>query len=207
MPKKVKTESIPLFNHKFEAIRPFGPTVIRGTVPMDLIHLLDKKATKMLGSEQLSKEFNHAPNLAGNIKKEVRFPPSWMSTKEFKPVVDYIGEMVKAYISIPPANETDLDRYFREIKKDAPKLVELLRNIMVRRTRRYVLNQWGKEDESGRSYLQVGDEHKYFPKRKMKTERYDINKVYQRKYEKIVGLIDKESLTFDEVDLTTRSYK
>jgi|APSaa5957512535_1039671.scaffolds.fasta_scaffold05887_2 superfamily II DNA or RNA helicase len=97
---------------------------------------------------------------------------------------------------IPPANETDLDRYFREIKKDAPKLVELLRNIMVRRTRRYVLNQWGKEDESGRSYLQVGDEHKYFPKRRMETERYDINKVYQRKYEKIVGLIDKESLTF-----------
>ena len=57
MPEKVKTESIPLFNHKFEAIRPFGPTVIRGTVPMDLIHLLDKKATKMLGSKQLSKEF------------------------------------------------------------------------------------------------------------------------------------------------------
>ena len=106
MAKKVKTESVALFNHKFEAIRPFGPTVIKGTVPMDLIHLLDKKATKMLGSEQLSKEFNHAPNLAGNVKKEVRFPSSWMSTKEFKPMVEYIGEMVKAYISIPPANET-----------------------------------------------------------------------------------------------------
>jgi hypothetical protein len=106
MPEKVKTESIPLFNHKFEAIRPFGPTVIRGTVPMDLIHLLDKKATKMLGSKQLSKEFNHAQNLAGNVQKEVRFPSSWMSTKEFKPMVEYMGEMVKAYISIPPANET-----------------------------------------------------------------------------------------------------
>ena len=106
MPKKAKTESIPLFNHKFEAIRPFGPTVIKGTVPMDLIHLLDKKATQMLGSKQLSKEFNHAQNLAGNVQKEVRFPPSWMSTKEFKPMVDYLGEMVKAYISIPPANET-----------------------------------------------------------------------------------------------------
>ena len=106
MAKKVKTESVALFNHKFEAIRPFGPTVIKGTVPMDLIHLLDKKATKMLGSEQLSKEFNHAPNLAGNVKKEVRFPSSWMSTKEFKPMVEYIGEMVNAYISIPPANET-----------------------------------------------------------------------------------------------------
>ena len=106
MPEKVKTESIPLFNHKFEAIRPFGPTVIRGTVPMDLIHLLDKKATKMLGSKQPSKEFNHAQNLAGNVQKEVRFPSSWMSTKEFKPMVEYMGEMVKAYISIPPANET-----------------------------------------------------------------------------------------------------
>ena len=96
MAKKVKTESVALFNHKFEAIRPFGPTVIRGKVPMDLIHLLDKKATKMLGSKQLSKEFNHAPNLAGNVQKEVRFPSSWMSTEEFKPMVEFIGEMVKA---------------------------------------------------------------------------------------------------------------
>ena len=106
MAKKVKRESIALFNHKFEAIRPFGPTVVKGTVPTDLIHLLDNKATQMLESKQLSKEFNHAPNLAGNVEKEVRFPPSWMSTKEFKPMVDYLGEMVKAYISIPPANET-----------------------------------------------------------------------------------------------------
>ena len=106
MAKKVKRESIALFNHKFEAIRPFGPTVVKGTVPTDLIHLLDNKATQMLESKQLSKEFNHAPNLAGNVEKEVRFPPSWMSTEEFQPMVEYIGEMVKAYISMPPANET-----------------------------------------------------------------------------------------------------
>ena len=97
---------------------------------------------------------------------------------------------------IPPANETDLDRYFIQVKNEEADLVDLLRNIMIRRTRRYVLNQWGKEDESGRKYLQVGSENKYFPKRKMQTERYDINKVYQRKYEKIVGLIDTENLTF-----------
>ena len=97
---------------------------------------------------------------------------------------------------IPPANETDLDRYFRQIKKGEAELVDLLRNIMIRRTRRYVLNQWGKTDENGNKYLQVGNENKYFPKRKMETERYDINKVYQRKYEKIVNLIDKDNLTF-----------
>jgi superfamily II DNA/RNA helicase len=97
---------------------------------------------------------------------------------------------------IPPANETDLDRYFRKIKNGEADLVDLLRNIMIRRTRRYVLNQWGKEDEKGRKYLQVDNEKKYFPQRKMKTERYDINKVYQRKYETIVSYLDEENLTF-----------
>ena len=106
MVKKKSSKESPPVPFNFEAIRPFGPTIIRGSVPMDLIHLLDKKASQMLGSEQLSKEFNHAQNLAGNVQKEVRFPQSWMSTKEFQPMVQYIGEMVKAYISIPPANET-----------------------------------------------------------------------------------------------------
>ena len=96
---------------------------------------------------------------------------------------------------IPPANETDLDRYFRQVKNGEASLVDLLRNIMIRRTRRYVLNQWGKEDEEGRKYLQVGNENKYFPQRKMKTERYDINKVYQRKYQTIVDYLAKPNST------------
>ena len=54
---------------------------------------------------------------------------------------------------IPPANETDLDRYFRKVKNGEADIVDLLRNIMVRRTRRYVLNQYGKEDVDGRKYL------------------------------------------------------
>lgn len=102
---------------------------------------------------------------------------------------------------IPPANETDLDKYFRQVKKGEADLVDLLRNIMVRRTRRYVLKQWGKIDENGRTYLQVGEEKKYFPQRKMKTERYDINKVYQRKYETIVSYLDEEHLTFARYSL------
>ena len=97
---------------------------------------------------------------------------------------------------IPPANETDLDRYFRQIKNGDANLVDLLRNIMIRRTRRYVLKQWGKEDGNGRKYLEVGNENKYFPQRKMQTERYDINKVYKRKYEKIVSFLDGDNLTF-----------
>jgi len=97
---------------------------------------------------------------------------------------------------IPPANETDLDKYFIQVKNKEADLTELLKNIMIRRTRRFVLNQWGKADEKGRKYLQVGNEKKYFPQRRMKTERYDINKVYQRKYRKIVSYLDRDVLTF-----------
>jgi len=92
---------------------------------------------------------------------------------------------------IPPANETDLNKYFNKIKNGKASLVDLLRNIMIRRTRRFVLCQWGKKDVKGNDYLQIDDERKYFPKRKMETKRYNINKVYQRKYDTIVGYLSK----------------
>ena len=50
MAKKKSSKESPSVPFKFEGIRPFGPTIIKGNVPMDLIHLLDKKATQMLGS-------------------------------------------------------------------------------------------------------------------------------------------------------------
>lgn len=107
---------------------------------------------------------------------------------------------------IPPANETDLDRYFIQVRNGEVSLVDLLRNIMVRRTRRYVLDQWGKDDENGRRYLRVGDENKYFPQRKMKTARYDINKVYQRKFETIVKYLAKPESSPGEKTLTLARY-
>ena len=107
---------------------------------------------------------------------------------------------------IPPANETDLDRYFRQVKNGDANLVDLLRNIMIRRTRRYVLDQWGTDDENGRKYLQVGTKHEYFPQREMKTERYDINKVYQRKYETIIDYLAKSSPDKHSKNLTLARY-
>lgn len=97
---------------------------------------------------------------------------------------------------IPPANETDLDRYFNKVKKGEADLVDLLQNIMIRRTRRYVLQQWGDKDENGRDFLKVGDQNKYFPKREMKTQRYDIDEVYQNNYETILSYLQPGELTF-----------
>jgi len=76
-------------------------------------------------------------------------------------------------------------------------LVDLLQNIMIRRTRRYVLKQWGQEDENNpkRRYLLVGNQRKYFPDRDMETRRYDISQSYLQKYDAIVALLDKSCLT------------
>jgi len=91
---------------QFHAIRPFGPTILQGKLPKSMIKVLDNRATELLDDKKLAKEYDHSSNLAGNVKQEVRFPQDWMNTEEFMPMVQLIGEMVKNYISIPPASET-----------------------------------------------------------------------------------------------------
>ena len=110
---------------------------------------------------------------------------------------------------IPPANETDLDIYFRQVKNHEASLVDLLINIMIRRTRRYVLKQSKHKDENGIECLQVGGENKYFPKREMETEKYKINKVYQGNYQAIVNFLAKpkpKSKPTDTKHLTLARY-
>ena len=68
---------------------------------------------------------------------------------------------------------------------------------MIRRTRRYLLKQWGKPDENGRKYL-IGHEGRkvYFPEVEMKNLRYDINKVYQKNYKSIIEFFEPQNLKF-----------
>ena len=90
---------------KFDAIRPFGPTVVKGKIPNDLVDLINKKSDELMGDPVLAKKWDWSSNLAGNVKQEVRIPPEWLD-KEGNNFVFLLGEMVKQYISIPPANET-----------------------------------------------------------------------------------------------------
>ena len=62
---------------KFDAIRPFGPTVIKGKVPNFILDVVNKKCDEILGDPKLAKEWDWSPNLAGNVKQEVRMPVSY----------------------------------------------------------------------------------------------------------------------------------
>ena len=51
---------------KFDAIRPFGPTVIKGKVPDNILNIVNKKCDEILGDPKLAKQWDWSPNLAGN---------------------------------------------------------------------------------------------------------------------------------------------
>ena len=103
---------------------------------------------------------------------------------------------------IHPASETGLDQFFRNnfsrdemSDKGRDQLRELLQHVMIRRTRRYIKNEYAQMDDTGRHYLLVGDERKYFPEREMENpDPYDIDKVYNKKYEYIESLLSGNAL-------------
>ena len=99
---------------RFEAYRPFGPTIFKGSLPDSIIKLLDSKADELFNDEKLSKEWDHSMHLAGNVKQEVRYPPTFLDSSEFQPCLQALKIIVEKYISHPPASDTiqpkDVDR-------------------------------------------------------------------------------------------------
>ena len=96
---------------EFHAIRPFGPTILQGKLPDTLIKVLDDRATELLDDKKLSKKYDHSMNLAGNVQKEVRYPQEDLGSKTFEPLIGALGQIVKQYISIPPASDTISPEY------------------------------------------------------------------------------------------------
>ena len=92
--------------HEFQAFRPFGPTIFKGSLPESLIKLLDDKATEIMENDKMSKECDHSMHLAGNVKQEVRFPPAWLISTEFAPMNTSLQMIIEKYLEHPPMINT-----------------------------------------------------------------------------------------------------
>ena len=87
--------------------------------------------------------------------------------------------------AIPPLSDTTLDEYFKGVMDEhaltdsgAEKIRELLRHILIRRTRTQIMKKYAKKDGE-RHYIEKDGERRYFPKRRLRhPEEYDVNKVY-----------------------------
>jgi len=82
-------------------------------------------------------------------------------------------------------NPPNMREFFRNVDEGKAKLKEFLRNILIRRTRRFILKWYGKEDENRKKYVEIGDKKQYFPQRILQTQEYNIEKTYNGLYDKI----------------------
>ncbi|RKY39218.1 MAG: helicase [Candidatus Omnitrophota bacterium] len=96
-----------------------------------------------------------------------------------------------------PIDPPDLKQYFKDIENGKKELPDLLRHLLIRRTRTHLI-KWGyaKKDEKGRYYIIIKDHGmeipKYFPKReKPVTLEYSIEKTYKGLYNQIRNIIGK----------------
>jgi superfamily II DNA or RNA helicase len=109
----------------------------------------------------------------------------------------------KTYLPIDPP---DLREYFRLIDKGERRLEDLLRHVLIRRTRRHILRWYGYVGDSQqplrelddehctpyldgrkRAYVLVAGRHQFFPKRELETLRYSIEETYQGLYQTLRG--------------------
>ena len=123
-----------------------------------------------------------------------------------------------------PIDPPDLRAYFKAVENEkAPQgsrggriaeLQDVLRYVMIRRTRRHVLRWFGYASDSGkplsqmddiaaepylagydgkRAYITVAGRHQFFPQRELQTLRYSIEETYAGLYDRLRGYLGKPS--------------
>ncbi len=105
-------------------------------------------------------------------------------------------------LQIPPLNNTTLDEYFKgldgpkdELREEADtKIRELLKYILIRRTRKQIMKKYAKKDGK-RYYLEKDGQRKYFPRRELQNPKeYNVDKVYNNSFDMIQSAIEDLTL-------------
>jgi superfamily II DNA/RNA helicase len=88
-----------------------------------------------------------------------------------------------------PIDPPNLRQFFKAIDENRVRIQDLLRHILIRRTRRHILQWYGQQDEKGRTLVLLKDKPYYFPERELETVTYSIDKTYAHLYDKIYDAI------------------
>ena len=63
----------------FSFIRPFGPMILKVTMPEEIIKKLNNYVDEIIIDEKKSQELNHGSKLAGNVKQEFKLEKDFVS--------------------------------------------------------------------------------------------------------------------------------
>jgi len=61
-----------------EVIRPFGPSLAKVSIPIEIVNSLNEYVDKIVADEKKLNELNHGHQLAGNVKQEFRLENEFM---------------------------------------------------------------------------------------------------------------------------------
>ena len=78
---------------QYDIYQPFGPSILKVSMPQGYVNLLNVQADEILHDEKLSKERDWSHNLAGNVKKEVA-----INHNEIKGFPEFLITMAHEYI-------------------------------------------------------------------------------------------------------------
>lgn len=103
-----------------------------------------------------------------------------------------------------PVDPPNLKEYFKAVEKGQRRLQDLLRHVLIRRTRRDILRNYGFAEGSNtplrelpetelqpyldgrrRAYVRVGGRRQFFPRRELETVAYSIEATYAGLYQQI----------------------
>ena len=64
MTEKVREQQI-----SYDLYTPFGPRVMKSSVPQNIIDIINNKANAILDDDKRSKDLDYSANLAGNVQE------------------------------------------------------------------------------------------------------------------------------------------
>ena len=99
---------------------------------------------------------------------------------------------------IPGADGMGIKAFQEGVENKLYQMQDLLKHIMIRRTRKYVLDTYGILDNaSGRKYIVLNKKTQdkvFFADRELDNVTYDIEKVYNKNFEKITNYLKKDAV-------------
>ena len=109
-----------------------------------------------------------------------------------------------------PITPPHLDRFFSLVEKGGAELPELLRHLVIRRTRRDIIRRYGRDSETNKrvaaedlsdymagrrkAYFSLGGEQRSFPTRELTTVSYSIEDAYNGIYRTLVSRIGQREI-------------
>jgi hypothetical protein len=125
-----------------EIIKPFGPSIVKAKLPLEIINQINDYVDEAIMNEKLSQELDYGKNLIGNVKQEIELKLEFMQKIKWG---EFLGKIVKDWV------DKELNKNLKDFR--------VINSWVVRQFKHeYNPVHWHTGDVSGVGYLKVPKE-------------------------------------------------